>query len=156
MWEGEILLSAPFPRGSPEAWDRMGCGTGRAGGDLVRRGICFSPCVPPLLPQGFSTLPSLSLLLVWPQPPTRTWASSILNAQRPGTPTLVVVSTSAMSAVRDPGMLKYRCPSPALKPAWGWGREGGRSPYSHRGLSQDGPSQGWWRDGLASRGHCKC
>lgn len=46
------------------------------------------------------------LLLVWPQPPTRTWASSILNAQRPGTPTLVVVSTSAMSAVREPGMLK--------------------------------------------------
>lgn len=36
----------------------------------------------------------------------RGWASSILNAQRPGTPTLVVVSTSAMSAVRDPGMLK--------------------------------------------------
>lgn len=75
-------------------------------GNSVRWGIGSSLSAPPLLPQGFSTLPSLSLLLVWPQPPTRTWASSILNAQRPGTPTLVVVSTSAMSAVRDPGMLK--------------------------------------------------
>ena len=44
-------------------------------------------------------------------------ALSTPNTQRPVIPTLVVVSMFTMAAVRDPGMLKYLIPSPALNPA---------------------------------------
>jgi len=41
---------------------------------------------------------------------------STRNIHNPGTPTLLVVSISTIAAVCDPGILKNRTPSPALKP----------------------------------------
>lgn len=112
----EVSSKPPPPRGrgrkSPGG-DRLRGVAGNRGGRShaflgQRLGRPFSPYqLPPPRPRPARHPNARSiLLLVWPQPPTRTWASSILNAQRPGTPTLVVVSTSAMSAVREPGMLK--------------------------------------------------
>lgn len=60
----------------------------------------------------------LQTLLPELQLPTSTFASSMRKTHLPGQPTLVVSSTLTTSAVRDPGMLKQRLPSPALKPAW--------------------------------------
>lgn len=58
------------------------------------------------------------MLLPELQLPTSTFASSMRKTHLPGQPTLVVSSTLTTLAVRDPGMLKQRLPSPALKPAW--------------------------------------
>ena len=41
---------------------------------------------------------------------------STRNIHNPGIPTLLVVSMSTIAAVCEPGMVKKRTPSPALKP----------------------------------------
>lgn len=51
------------------------------------------------------------------QPAASIFALSIRNIQRPGIPTLELFGSSSTCRVRDPGILKYRTPSPALKPA---------------------------------------
>jgi len=51
------------------------------------------------------------------QPPASIFALSIRNIHRPGFPTLDCVGRLITWWVRDPGTLKNRLPSPALKPA---------------------------------------
>lgn len=57
------------------------------------------------------------LLPLETQPAASIFALSIRNIQRPGVPTLELFGSSSTCRVRDPGILKYRTPSPALKPA---------------------------------------